>query len=99
MPDITPRNVVFPDRWRKREGDAIHITKTTPAKLMDALNRMKAGLDAGMTPQEIREHEINKCEALIKNEAKRRVEFAANRASTAIFLRALAADIEAGIEP
>ena len=97
MPDITPRNVVFPDRWRKRGGD-IHITKTTPAKLMDALNRTKAGLDAGMSAKEIREYEIIQCEARIVAEAKRRVELAGNRASTAIFLRALAADIEAEIE-
>lgn len=100
----TPHQVLqFPPRLRAVpksdcQGEAVHITKISPVKLIDALKRTKDGLDAGMTAREIREFQIIQCEKRIIAEAKRRIDFAGNTASTAIFLRALAADIEGGLE-
>ena len=99
MPDITPRNVVFPDRWRKSDcqSEPLHVTKATTAQVIDALKLTKAGLNAGMSAREIREYEILQCEKRIEAEAKRHLAFS-NIESTVIFLRALAADIEIGVE-
>lgn len=64
------------------------------ANLRRNLKRTLVGLNIGMTAREIREHDINQCEARIRAEARRRIALTNNTASTAIFLRTLAADLE-----
>jgi hypothetical protein len=86
-----PHNIItFPHLGDRRN----EVRTVKAAKLIQQLSLVKSGLDAGMSPAEIREHEINQCEARIKAEAKRRISFTGSAATTALFLRTLAADLE-----
>ena len=96
MTDL-PKNVIRPERFKRREGcqgeRPFVVVRTKAATLIEQLHRVKNGLDAGMSPSEIRDFDMHQCEARMQTDAIRHSKLG-DPTRTATWLRLLASEIE-----
>jgi hypothetical protein len=66
---ISPKNVIFPERFKRRKADCQGEVRALPAvRLIDQLQRIASGLDAGMSIAEVQhEADAQQAERIIRH--------------------------------